>query len=75
MYATGHILKEIREERGHPLQEVQQNLDIDLTQLCKIENGKRLPTTEQLQKLARFYDYDEKLLFIQRESDKIRYKK
>lgn len=71
MYAIGHILKEIREESGHPLQKVQQYVDIDLTQLSKIENGKRLPTTEQLQKLAKFYHYDEKLLFIQRESDKI----
>ncbi len=73
MYAIGHILKEIREEIGYPLQEVQRYVDIDVTQLSKIENGKRLPTTEQLQKLAKFYHYDEKLLFIQRESDKIAY--
>lgn len=71
MYTVGHILKEIREEIGHPLQEVQQQLDIDLTQLSKIENGKRLPTIEQLQKLSKFYNYDDKLLIIQRESDKI----
>ena len=68
---VGQILKEIREEIGYPLQEVQQQLNIDLIILSKIENGKRLPTTEQLQKLARFYNYDEKLLIIQRESDKI----
>ena len=73
MYIVGHILKGIREEIGCPLQEVQQYIDIDVTQLCKIENGKRLPTTEQLQKLAKFYHYDEKLLLIQRESDKIAY--
>ena len=73
MYVIGNILKEIREEGGHPLQEVQQCVDIDLTQLSKIENGKRLPTTDQLQKLAKFYNYDEKFLFIQRESDRIAY--
>jgi len=73
MYTVGHILKGIREESGFPLLEVQQYVDIDLTQLSKIENGKRLPTTEQLQKLAKFYHYDEKSLFIQRESDKIAY--
>jgi len=73
MYIVGHLLKEIREESGYQLQEVQQYIDIDVTQLCKIENGKRLPTTEQLQKLAKFYHYDEKLLLIQRESDKIAY--
>jgi len=71
MYIIGHILKEIREENGYPLQKVQQYIDIDVAQLSKIENGKRLPTTEQLQKLAKFYHYDEKLLLIQRESDKI----
>ncbi|MDR2835865.1 MAG: DNA adenine methylase, partial [Bacteroidales bacterium] len=73
MYTVGRILKEIREEEGYPLQEVQQKVDIDLTQLSKIENGKRLPTTEQLQKLAKFYNYDDKLLIIHRESDKIAY--
>lgn len=73
MYTVGHILKEIREEKGHLLQEVQQVLDIDLTQLSKIENGKRLPTVEQLQKLTKFYNYDDKALMIQRESDKIVY--
>jgi adenine-specific DNA-methyltransferase len=73
MYAIGQILKEIREENGYPLQEVQQQVDIDLTQLSKIENGKRLPTTEQLIRLAKFYKYDEKLLIIHKESDKIVY--
>ncbi|MDR0698968.1 MAG: DNA adenine methylase [Tannerella sp.] len=71
MYTIGHILKEIREESGYLLQEVQQSVDIDFTQLCKIENGKRLPTIDQLQKLAKFYNYDDKLLIIHRESDKI----
>lgn len=71
MYIIGHILKEIREENGYSLQEVQHSVDIDFTQLSKIENGKRLPTVEQLQKLASFYHYDDKLLLIHRESDKI----
>lgn len=62
MHTVGQILKEIREEKGHLLQEVQQVLDIDLTQLSKIENGKRLPTVEQLQKLAKFYNCDNKAL-------------
>ncbi|MDR0367555.1 MAG: DNA adenine methylase [Bacteroidales bacterium] len=71
MYTIGHVLKEIREENGYSLQEVQQSVDIDFTQLCKIEKGKRLPTVEQLQKLAGLYHYDDKLLIIHRESDKI----
>lgn len=71
MYAVGIILKEIREETGVPLQEVQQNVGIDLTQLSRIENGKRLPTIEQIQRLAQFYNFDDTKLLIQRESDKI----
>jgi adenine-specific DNA-methyltransferase len=73
MYAIGQILKEIREESGYPLQEVQQHVDIDLTQLSRIENGKRLPTVEQIQRLAKFYNCDDKFLLIHRESDKIVY--
>ena len=71
MHAIGIILKEIREGTGVPLQEVQQNVGIDLTQLSRIENGKRLPTIEQIQRLAKFYNYDDAKLLIQRESDKI----
>ena len=71
MYTIGLILKEIREEAGFPLQEVQQNVGIDSTQLSRIENGKRLPTIEQIQRLAKLYNYDDTKLLIQRESDKI----
>jgi len=71
MYTIGFILKEIREETGFPLQEVQQNVGIDSTQLSRIENGKRLPTIEQIQRLAKLYNYDDTKLLIQRESDKI----
>lgn len=71
MYTIGLILKEIREELGLPLQEVQRNVEIDLTLLSKIENGKRLPTIKQLQRLGKFYNFDITKLLIQRESDKI----
>lgn len=71
MYTIGLILKEIREEIGLPMQTVQQNAGIDLTQLSRIENGKRLPTVEQIQRLAKLYNFDESRLLIQRESDKI----
>ncbi|MCD8042871.1 MAG: helix-turn-helix domain-containing protein, partial [Tannerellaceae bacterium] len=71
MYTIGLILKEIREEMGYSLQKVQQNIDIDLTQLSRIENGKRLPTIEQIQRLAKLYNYDSTRLLIQRESDKV----
>jgi adenine-specific DNA-methyltransferase len=71
MYTIGHILKEIREDVGLALQEVQQDTNIDLTQLSRIENGKRLPTIEQIQQLAEIYSYDYEKLLIHRQSDKI----
>ncbi|MDI3479373.1 MAG: adenine-specific DNA-methyltransferase [Rikenellaceae bacterium] len=71
MYSIGSILKNIRENIGLNLQEVQQLSKIDITQLSRIENGKRLPTSEQLKKLSEIYNYDYKKLLVHRESDKI----
>lgn len=71
MFATCSILKDIREEKGLPLQAVQSRTGIDLTQLCRIENGKRLPTEEQIQKLSAVYGIDNQKLHIHLMSDKI----
>ena len=71
MYTVGLILKELREETEYSLIDVQQKTGIDLTQLSKIENGKRLPTIEQIQSLAQIYNFDGTKLLIQRESDKV----
>ncbi len=38
-----------------PLQEVYNRTNIDVTLLSRIENGRRLPTKEQMQLLVRFY--------------------
>lgn len=71
MYEVCQILKEIREHRGISLQSVHASSGIHLAQLSRIENGKRLPTLEQIQILAKIYECDEKHLIIQRESDRI----
>ncbi|MDD3033243.1 MAG: DNA adenine methylase [Bacteroidales bacterium] len=71
MYAIGQILRVLREEREMQLSNVQEISGIEMTLLSKIETGKRLPTIEQVQKLARIYDFDDKTLLIQRESDQI----
>lgn len=44
---------------------------IDSSQLSRIENGKRLPTIEQLNQLSNLYNIDNRIMLIQRESDKI----
>lgn len=71
MYGVCQILKEIREHRGIALQSVHASSGIHLAQLSRIENGKRLPTLEQIQILAKIYECDERRLIIQRESDRI----
>lgn len=71
MYGVCQILKEIREHRGIALQTVHASSGIHLAQLSRIENGKRLPTIEQLKILAKIYECDERKLIIQRESDRI----
>jgi len=68
----GSILKYIREDKGLPLQAVSDSSGIDSTLLSKIENGKRIPSTEQVLKLAGVYNFDDATtLLIQRHSDEI----
>lgn len=67
----GTVLKNIREEQGFSLLEIQRNTGIKESQLCRIESGIRFPTDEQLFILARFYNIDSSQLQIQRDSDKV----
>ena len=71
MYTIGHILRVLREEKGMPLCDAQKSSGIESTLLSRIETGKRLPTVEQVCRLAQIYQVDRKKLLIQRESDKI----
>ena len=71
MFQIGNILKTIREERSFQLLDVQERTGIDLSQLSRIENGKRLPTVDQLGRLSTLYGIDNKIMLVQRESDKI----
>ncbi|WP_147613452.1 DNA adenine methylase [Treponema pectinovorum] len=67
----GTVLKNIREEQGFSLLEIQRNTGIKESQLCRIESGIRFPTDEQIFILARFYNIDSNQLQIQRDSDKV----
>lgn len=68
----GYILRHIREDKGLPLQRVSESSGIDVTLLSKIENGKRIASTEQVLKLAHVYNFDDATtLLIQRQSDEI----
>ena len=59
MESLGQYLRGIREKLNLPLQEVCNRTNIDVTLLSRIENGKRLPTKEQVKLLVRLYGCDE----------------
>ena len=67
----GTVLKNIREEQGFSLLEIQKKTGIKESQLCRIESGIRFPTDDQIFILAKFYNIDSNQLQIQRESDKV----
>ncbi len=71
MYSIGTTLRELREDSGMQLSAAGKATGIDLTLLSRIETGKRLPTDEHLQKLAKAYGYDYNQLLVQKESDRI----
>jgi HTH-type transcriptional regulator, competence development regulator len=55
----GVWLRQLREERELPLRAVAEEGDMDLAHLHKIEQGQRLPTEEQMTRLARFFRLDQ----------------
>ena len=55
MESLGQYLRDVREGLNLPLQEVYKRTNIDVTLLSRIENGRRLPTKEQMQLLVRYY--------------------
>ena len=59
MGSLGQYLRDVREELNLPLQEVYNRTNIDVTLLSRIENGRRLPTKEQMQLLVKLYGCDE----------------
>lgn len=71
MYTIGHVLRKIREDAGLSLQDVQLVANIDISLLSRIENGKRLPSTDNIKKLSLIYSYDFNKLLINQQSDKI----
>lgn len=71
MESIGQYLKGIREELNMPLQEVCKRTNIDTTLLSRIENGKRLPTKDQVIHLVRLYGCDEHKSLVLLGSEKI----
>lgn len=71
MESVGQFLKNARENLSLPLQDVYNVTNIDMTLLSRIENGKRLPTKDQLSALTDLYKCDHHSATIHWLSDKI----
>jgi transcriptional regulator with XRE-family HTH domain len=71
MKTIGTIFRELREAKGILLRHVAAAVDMDATLLSKIENEDRLPTKQQLEKLAEYYNQDANELMASWLSDKI----
>ncbi len=67
----GQYLRELRKGRDETLHQVSKRTDIDSPMLSKIERGERLPTAEQLKRLAKFYNVSEANLKVKHTAEKI----
>jgi transcriptional regulator with XRE-family HTH domain len=67
----GERLKGMRTVRRETLHMVAMGTNIDMTLLSKIERGERLPTDEQILRLAGHFGLDEKQLAIEATAGKI----
>ena len=73
MQTIGSTFKNIREERKLLLEDVTKKTGINKTLLSRIENGKRLPTREQVTQLGKYYNAEKNNLIVQWLSDKLVY--
>lgn len=73
MKRIGEIVKELREEKGLLLRQVASKIEMDTTLLSRIERAERMPTKEQVIRLARFFSADENQFLIAYFSDKLVY--
>lgn len=71
MQTIGSIFKEIRENRKLLLEDVTQKTGISKTVLSRIENGRRLPTKDQVNLLCKYYKAEKNAIIVQWLSDKI----
>ena len=71
MQTVGEIFKNIREERNLLLENVAAKTGINKSLLSRIENGKRLPTREQVDQLCKCYNAEKNKMIIQWLSEKM----
>lgn len=69
----GEHLRSMREIKQLSLREVAAKIGIDTSLLGKIERDKRKPTREQIKLVAKFFKFDETILYNEHLSDQIAY--
>jgi transcriptional regulator with XRE-family HTH domain len=69
----GEFIRNLREESKLPLRKVAHELDIDQSQLAKIERDERQPNKEIIKRIAKFFKQDEHKLTVTYLSDMIAY--
>jgi transcriptional regulator with XRE-family HTH domain len=67
----GEWLRQLRQEKDLALREVAAAADMDPAHLSKAELGQRLPTQEQVAKLAKFFKVDPTLMEAKRVAEKV----
>ncbi len=67
----GQYLREFRKNKEQTLHQVSVGTDIDSPLLSKLERGERLPTDEQIKKLAKYYKVAETDLKIKATAERI----
>ena len=62
MSEFGDKIISLRTERGLTVKEVSKQVGIPQSRLSELERGVRLPTTNQISILGKYYDFDETTL-------------
>lgn len=70
----GEHLRLLRESASLTLKEVASHIEIDISLLAKIERNERYPTRQHIEKIARYFNTNEKELLDEFLSDQIAYK-
>jgi transcriptional regulator with XRE-family HTH domain len=71
--SLAELVRDLRERNGLLLREVAAKIEIDQALLSKIERGERMPTKEQVLRLAKFYNVNPDEFLIAFFSDKLVY--
>jgi transcriptional regulator with XRE-family HTH domain len=73
MNKFGDIIRNKREEKGMLLRQLAAMIDVDTAILSKVERGERKARKEQVEKISKALDLDEKKLMIEYLSENIAY--